>query len=397
MPIEVRAENERQAFIDGTYSGSANTIQVHNCSYWNFVGLYASNGDQPGTYDGGGVMTVADSSSITVRRSVFSHPNRYQNSHLILLWRTYNSLVEENEGYYYHRHGFVVYYGSGNTFRRNYLNARGHWDLWDGFGPTDPPWNGDAGIIIYPGSYNLVENNIVENSGTGFHVEASAPSDGNLFFGNISISTRNGVVVRTRDAVVTNTTIRDQVVLNPASTGIFLRGAENTQVLNSSVFGSTNDGYLCDDQSAGYIWSTQPSCYITNSLSHSNTWFGMRQIGQRSFGFNYTASIGNWMNYVPSAADAAVTNEFTQTTALVGNKIWIPENSTLKGAGQNGSDIGANVLYRSVNGALTGELIWDRYSGAFPCGALVGGLNDWSGWSCFDVHIRLNISSNTLP
>jgi parallel beta-helix repeat protein len=277
------------------------------------------------------------------------------------------------------------------------LNARGHVDIQGGYGPSDPTNNGDTGIIVYPGSNNIIENNIVEDSGTGYHLEASSAADGNQLYGNLSINTRNGVVIRTRDALAANNTIRNHVVLNPGAVGIYLRDAENTQVFNSSVFSSsTNDGFLCDDVSAGSVSSTKPSCYITNSLSYGNASHGMRQTGQSAFGFNYTASMKNAINYAP-ASHKSITNRFTAADANVGTKIWIPETSSLKRSGLNGSDIGANILYRYKNGEETSEPLWSPVSGAFPCGVVIAGVNDASGSSCFDVHVRLNVNPTTLP
>jgi hypothetical protein len=74
--------------------------------------------------------------------------------------------------------------------------------------------------------------------------------------------------------------------------------------------------------------------------------------------------------------------------------VFIPESSPMKGAGKNGADIGANILYRYEDGILTDQALWDAGTGAFPCGAIVPGLNDVPGSSCFDVHQRLHVNAN---
>ena len=49
----------------------------------------------------------------------------------ILLQNTSNSLVEENEVYYFHRWGILIYGGSSNNeVRRNYVNGRGYDNRW---------------------------------------------------------------------------------------------------------------------------------------------------------------------------------------------------------------------------------------------------------------------------
>ena len=74
--------------------------------------------------------------------------------------------------------------------------------------------------------------------------------------------------------------------------------------------------------------------------------------------------------------------------------VFIPQSSPMKGAGKNGEDIGANILKRYEEGVLTNQSLWDADTGAFPCGAIVSGLNDVSSSSCFDVHERLNVNAN---
>jgi len=40
------------------------------------------------------------------------------------------------------------------------------------------------------------------------------------------------------------------------------------------------------------------------------------------------------------------------------NYMYIPDDSPLKGAGENGKDIGANIVYRYENGVLTDVPLW---------------------------------------
>jgi hypothetical protein len=71
-------------------------------------------------------------------------------------------------------------------------------------------------------------------------------------------------------------------------------------------------------------------------------------------------------------------------------KVFIPDGSPMKGMGQNGEDVGANIVCRYENGMLqVGNPLWDPATGQFPCGAIYHGINDLSGESCFDVNKRL--------
>jgi hypothetical protein len=65
----------------------------------------------------------------------------------------------------------------------------------------------------------------------------------------------------------------------------------------------------------------------------------------------------------------------------------------MKGAGMDGRDIGATIVNRYQNGTLTSTPLWNRDTGAFPCGAIVAGVNDGS-IACANLHRRLNVNTN---
>ena len=56
-------------------------------------------------------------------------------------------------------------------------------------------------------------------------------------------------------------------------------------------------------------------------------------------------------------------------------------------------NIGANIVYRYENGALTSTPLWDPQTGAFPCGAIVPGINDGER-RCATLHRRLNVDTD---
>ena len=174
--ITVKAEHERQAVLEGT--GRGFTVHVVNCSYWTFEGLSVRSNDAnvsgPAAGSAGHPINLYKCAQIIVRRNLLYQTNRYENSALLLLHYTSHSLVEENEGYTFHRHGMSVAHGDHNTFRRNYLHSRLAKDIPPDGIQSGAPGRGDGGITIYPGSYNVVENNIVEKVGCGYGIEATA-------------------------------------------------------------------------------------------------------------------------------------------------------------------------------------------------------------------------------
>jgi hypothetical protein len=396
-PITIQAENERRAFLSG--DGTVKPINVMYCSYWRFVGIRAKSADSVG--GAGGVMQVYQSDYITVRRMLLEHPNRYVNDHALLLWSDSgshgNHLVEENEVYDAFRHGILTKYESNSVFRRNYINSR---ESVDAVGGTLSGFagRGDTGIAIYPGSNHIVENNISEGQGIGFNIEADGTTVGNRFYGNISLADVLGLgfVARgtTLQTMPRDTIVNNHVIVNPAGAAVSLRANKNTQVNGLSVFGSGANGVSADLSSVP--GDGAPTVFISNTLvvpARSSYDFYFER--QASFQCNYCAGTGTFM---PDVLDYRVTNEFTKAPTNLGtNKVVIPGASNLKAAGLGGADIGANVVYRHQNGTVTSQLLWDATSGAFPCGAIVAGVNDIKGSSCFDVHVRLGVTPSTLP
>jgi hypothetical protein len=73
--------------------------------------------------------------------------------------------------------------------------------------------------------------------------------------------------------------------------------------------------------------------------------------------------------------------------------IALPEGSAVAGAGEDGGPLGAEVLYRVIDGVVTGDPLWDPITGKFACGAVRAGINDVAGASCSDLHERVNVRS----
>jgi hypothetical protein len=71
--------------------------------------------------------------------------------------------------------------------------------------------------------------------------------------------------------------------------------------------------------------------------------------------------------------------------------IAVLRSSPLSGAGAGGEGIGADIRYRfEGSDTPTDEPLWGADL-SFPCGALVAGVSDQVGRSCFDLHERIAI------
>jgi Right handed beta helix region len=390
--ITIKAENERQAFFNG--DGSADIFQIYNCSYWSIEGLRIESADSTAGF--GASVFLESSSQITVRRLLVAHNNRYRNSHLIAILHTKSSLFEENELYYFHRHGFVLGASDNNIFRRNYINSRGYVDIGGGYSSASPG-RGEAAIAIYPGSNNIVENNISEGNLAAINIEADGTSKNNRFFGNISINDIFGALIKARgdtaDFQPQDTFIKDLVVVNPAGLGAYFRGNKNTRCENCSVLGG-GGGVLADVESV-YPGDGIYSVFISNTLVAKTSGYGFQFGKQTNWGVDYSYAYNNAVNYadgvnptnVPSINDVSKIASSTCT-------VFIPIGSPLKSTGKSTTDIGANVLYRYQDGSLTNQPLWNPTTGEFPHGAIIPGVNDIPGSSAFDVHKRLNVNTN---
>lgn len=404
-PITITATNERAARLQQDGSGEA--IALSNCAYWVFSGLHVSSADKSGTSGTMDVIIATDGDHLTFERLLVHHNNRYINSHLLLLVRTHDSLIEESEFYSFHRHAIEIG-GAGsnasnrNTVRRVYANSRGHADL-PGCSNSPPnssvpycsfhPGVGEAAVTIYPGSDNILENVISEGNGYISDVQATSTSSGNAHYGMIGLNNVYGWIPVARGSTTAtmpvNTSYTDIVCINSSVSCFWARSAKNTTILGATLIGSARGLYVDQYTNPG---DGTYSTTATNVLIEDFSLTGLNHTSQSSESYDYLNFFNNGTNY-NSATN--LTNVTTDNPLMGSCRLWVPASSPLSGAGLSGADIGATVLYATEDGELTATKLWDATTGAFAFqGALVGGINDVAGSSLFDVHQRLNVNYN---
>jgi len=387
----IKAENERAAFLQS--DGTAYPVYVTGSSYWSFEGLRAENVDYAADINHGHVIRVTSSNYINVMRCLMQYTNRYANSHLILLSYSTNCLVEECEGYNFHRHGIDIKNSDNNTVRRCYFNSRGRADIPGGYGPTHDPNRGDTAVSVYPGSYNLIENIISEGNCAAVDVQPVAISTGNKFYGVISLNDDYGTKISARgsthDSMPENTIVTDLAVINALYCSYF-RGNRNTYITNASFIGG--GGGLYADYSSSTPGDGNYSVYADSVLAINATGTGIRFQDQDTWLVDYPNSYANGTNFYPAATDPSITHELTVDPLLGSCLCWLPAASPMKGTGKGGADIGANILYQYLNGNLTTTPLWNTSTNGFSgCGTTVAGVNDVTGSSCSNVHLRLQV------
>ena len=403
-PITIKALNERQAHIHN--DGTTVSVSGTDCSYLIFEGIQASGIDNPDSriHGTGGAFDFRNSHHLTFKHLLLHHNNRYNNSHLLTLIRVTDSLVEESEFYYFHRHAVMTKPGSRNTFRRLYCHSRGYGNIPGGYQNWHGPHGGAVCVSFYPADNSIVENSIADaTTGSVFDIQASGPTpaDNNRFLGNISLNTEYGAVIKARAepgatalAMPKNNTVTNFVAIGVEKVGIYFRGVRNQRCDHCMLLNNPAGAGLIVDVEAAGPGDGSYSFFSENSLSLSNGGPGFRITpGIQTWSIAHANSSGNRVNYDPSSGENYDVKKSVDP-AIGTCRAWIPDDSPMKGAGKNGKDIGANILYRYQDGILTDVPLWNPSTGEFPHGALVVGLNDVAGQSLFDVHKRLNVNSN---
>ena len=397
---------------------------MFGCAYWVIQGLHlenVNNINQGGDRDA--IMVFKGNvDHLTIKHNLIAKTNQagtsntnYMNQHVILLQGN-NSLIEENEIYWVHRHGIILTNSSGNTVRRNYANSRRCSPT--GCNKVFATSNicavacdkGDSAFIMYTGASatnNVFENNISEGNGTVLFFNGHfTNNNANQALDNISLNDDYGLQVEegrqegTSGGIVSNALVQDHVVINPGKNGFPIGNAsisiDRLTVLNAGGSGTGGLGF-----SASTTGSTCGS-----GCSYTFTGRNLLVIGSTRSGIRVDNTITNWSltrvnafnnspNYnAPSIDQCANCVAHTQINPLLGScKVRIPRRTPLFEAGVDGLDIGARAVHQYVNGALAETPLWDA-SNSYKfvgCRATVTGLNGHSGDSCFDVQMRLSV------
>jgi hypothetical protein len=304
---------------------------------------------------------------------------------------------------------------------------------------------GDEAFSIYGTSDSVIENSISENAANGFQIHGIAnPLDptghggrNNRVLGSISFEDTVASLVSSRSDGPTGyhnasgNLFRDFVAARMRGNGIYLRAAADSHVENVTLFGSLSNSGLVADESGGDLGGTCSASLVcsvgggscssneqcgkgvctrnadgcsfvaTNMLAMSNAGYGLSS-SQHSFVVDFANAAGNASNFgvgepIGDLAGAVRSSTSRDPTGVGfgGGRclLWIPPGSNMQGAGRGGADIGANILTRYEGGQLTQKPLWDPASGRFPCGAVVGGINDGPK-RCGTLHERLNVNRN---
>lgn len=418
QPISVRAATERAVEIVG--EGGAGAIQIEECEWWRVHGVYGRGDDLSASQGGlpGSVASIRDSRDIVLRRLLLSHNNRFYNTDLLSIAASTDVLVEESEAYHFQGAAFMTWSGSTRvTFRRCYANSRDHADLegcdtsQDGATPwcSQTPDGGDQAFAIYQNAADVAFENCIADGRHGVGIAAQGGNIPNVTVRGAIITgdPGYGILVEAGDAGVgaEGTTIEDTLVTQSIWAAVRLRSTTAARVSGLSLLDG-GVGLWVDEDEVALCAGLPSGCDVTvdrvHAQGHAET--GFRIGAEVEWSLDSCNAYGNAQDW-PAEEDIGDSEGNIRSSLSVDGGIGVgagecaaypPATSPLAGAGADGQDIGAAILWR-IEGDTTEQPLWDPQTGAFPCGAVVSGLSDDAATSCTGIHERLNVFTESCP
>lgn len=408
-PIFVRASQERAAHIET--GGDGNGVALTDCTDWRIRGLRISSTDRSDA-DSSSLVAIRRGQRIVLRRLLAHTTNRFFNSPAYFFSDCADTLIEESAAYDFSGTGFWMQDSIDTTVRRVYAHSRDREDLPDCTSPASPgvpgctsyPARGDHGVNA--GERTTIENTIVEH--TEFGIVGTGVADAAVL-GSAMLDCKHGVIFSVDNEGVGFTQglrVQDVVAVGPGSYAAFMRSVQDATLRNMTAvggiaalradvineitcprgcavsaanllaLGGDADGVIVLDENVGVV-------------AHSNS-FGSGALDFRPDSEPVDDDAGLFQNSM-SVAVPRIGVDAEQCIA------YVPDDSLMVGAGEAGADIGANIVFRTIDRALTDESLWDPETGAFPCGAVIEGVNDDPSTSCIGVHTRLHVASPGCP
>lgn len=378
--ITFAAVNDGNAIVSTTYPDSALTVannvayvEVDGISFRNSGPVYAN--DPTATLCHG--INIGSADHLTLRR-VTSNGSSGYNSAVISLAGATNSLLEDCAA---SGQGRIVL----NILASDNVVVRRCWLSWSG--PNTGGGDTPNVVQVYDSSNVLMENNIGVNytsAGIGFFNTWGHDSSigGNSFYGNVGYNTNStvagGMFEDSADCgnIVSGTIFSNNVAILSGAGGEAAMEM-NANPDNGSVF--TNNTFVSPNNTGGGLaLSYRPSCpnqysAVANASGNSflNTWSGLaanaaanNYINAHNYNNFYNMYGGYGPLYmaaymVPSSLNTheIQTNpNYDISTYGLGAYLVVPD--VLKGNGESGANIGAEVLYEYQNGILTGIPLW---------------------------------------
>jgi hypothetical protein len=350
-PITIKAANDGKTIFDA--NRTTEPIFVNGSSYVTIEGFVARNSVDSVIY------LFGPNNHITLQRITGYNAGAGNNHVFNIAYGSNNVLVEDCAAWGTGRYLFIAYHSSYVTFRRDFADA----PYTTNFSPAPR-----SAFGVY-GASNVTLENVIginaippttdDNYYTGVWETTddpvNYPTNNTKILGSMFYNDCEGYVVN--DSAGLNTEFKDDYFNNSYSTtcqnNIPTRYEPKALRWSTANGGSVSNMTFVNNQYGFYRSSTgTPS--ITNSVFLNN---GTAIVSDS--GHSYSDFYGNTSNgTILTSTDEQVSPGYDTTTYGKGAYLFIPQTSIFKGAGVNGVDIGANILYDYVNGQLTTTPLW---------------------------------------
>ncbi|MCP4698235.1 MAG: hypothetical protein GY862_15485 [Gammaproteobacteria bacterium] len=342
-PIIIKAKNDGQVIIDGEgvrVPAVFGRWETSDNGYIVVEGIIFYN-----SY--GSVVTIYSHHNTFKRCSAY-HGKVSGNDHAWNLAKATHTLLEDCIAAATERHLFISWTDDGkdtyNTFRRCFAV---------GTIPGQPSTASSSEFNIYGGSHDLVENAI--GWGGTRSASISVHSQSGADYANHDNRILGGIFLRSDEAGVSINHAGGEAPRNNIIENSLIYG--NRLGFNIGESGRTENTVLnhCTIIN-NELWGTRikdPLTTVKNTILNTNG-SGYNTTHHKG-AFSYINNYGNENNN-DILSDWA--NSFSAEPFMGGNMLSIADNSPSKGAGESGTDIGANIQYRYKDGVLTNEPLW---------------------------------------
>ncbi len=400
--ITIQAENEGSVIIDG--EGVRIPCEISSQSYINLQGFTCANSS-------GSVVDIGNSSYINLYR-IFAHDAADGGNYNVFeISYSNNVLLEDCAGWGIGRKIYLAYETEYVTFRRCYARWKDY-TIGTAQGviisiygsdntivencvfTTEPTTKISKGISVWANTYNDSANNnkiygnVIYDVTSGYGIILSSAKYniyGNKIVNNVLLNTKYGL----RQAADSTLTVSALTIVDTYSSGVTVYTVPgNPYNSDFEVYGTLKNTAIIS--SGGY------GIYLDANSDGSPILFN-------NFNSLYNNSSGNYGgNANAGSYDVYISPNYDTTTYGKGAYLMVPD--TLKGRGENGEDIGAEILYQYVNGELTSNRLWpwpmeDRicaetgYSVTYENGCVYGG----GIWKTLDGVYPLTMQADLSP
>lgn len=362
-PITIKALNDGQALVDGQDSNRPFHIWGQDpgghISYIDVEGIRFGNSNTD-------CFVVRWGEHINVRRVSVFDADHTVNSTGMVAWTSTNVLFED-----------CAVYGDGRTlispFDSDNVTIRRCWMDWTAHsGAGGPSW----GMQVYGSDGCIIENNIVRSDATndfigGFAVWAhtyNASADNNKFYGNIAQGNATndiwyGFWIGSAERNLTGNEYHNNVAFDNAY-GLWQRAGDSLVVRKHTVINSVRDSIIVD---YGGVVGEDPDYIVSGTYKNSSVYNSSRDgmdlephalVGKVISDYNNINASGesNWEDVSNGTNSISISPSYN--TATYGNGAYLMAPTALKGHGEGGADIGAEILYRYEDGVLTNQQLW---------------------------------------